>query len=172
MTEAELSLALGGISSMAQLLAVPAALRLARRLAPVLVHVACAVVIHLASVTLAWTLLPPMPYWHGACLFGLVSVVYLFGFSAVYKSVSLTVLRELCRDGATPVAAVAKHHVLPSFTDRMDLLVAMGHAERRGDHFAPTPLGVEKARQMLRLQAFLGVTRSGLYGFSERGKRP
>lgn len=169
MSDAELSLLVGFASAGVQVLTVPIGLRLFRRVAPVLVHVVGAVGIHLGATLLAWGMLPPFPYWHGACLFGFISIFYLFGFSAVYKSVSLTVLRKICKSGGMPLELVVQQHVLPSFTERMDLLVAMGLVQHSDQAFVPTPLGREKAANMLRLHAALGIRKGGLYGFSVPG---
>ena len=62
-------------------------------------------------------LVGPFAYWPAAAVSAFLAVCWLFAFSAVYKSVSLGVLRELARTPghAIPLDAVTEDHMRPEF---------------------------------------------------------
>ena len=144
-------------------------LRLPGRVSPVGRHALSAVATHAAGITAGGLFLGPLPYWPVAAVSGFAAVVWLFAFSAVYKSVSLRILAQLAREpgGALPLDTVTADYVLPEFEARVSVLVAMGCAVASGTGYALTAKGAATARRVRAVQRLYGIDRSGLYGGAE-----
>ena len=108
-------------------------LRRPGRTAPVAHHAASALGTHAIGVTLAACWVGPFAYWSAAAVSGFGAVVWLFAYSAVYKSVSLRILRELSRSPGQvlPIETIVDRYVRPEFASRALVLVRMGCAGKQ-----------------------------------------
>ena len=170
MTPSETALIVGAGSLGSHLLLSLLLLRLPGRVAPVARHAGSAAVTHLAGVVIAGITFGPITYWPIAAVSGFGSVVWLFAFSAVYKSVSLRILTHLDEvpGNAIPFQEVTASFVLPEFQSRVKVLEAMGCTKATTDGYALTEKGGLMARRILAVQWVCGIERSGLYGGAER----
>ncbi len=166
MTPSQASFAVGALGLVAFLLLGLVLLRLPGKMAPVSRLLLLGLAVHALGTLLAAGLLAGVTYWHGAALYWLGFNVALFGFSAVYKSVSLRILTELAVQpgGTLPLADVVAAHVRPCFTARTTLLLEAGLTREEGGRFALTANGRRTAARCGRVQRCFGVQRSGLYG--------
>jgi len=112
-------------------------------------------------------------YWWVAASFGFGFMVYLFGFSAVYKSLSLRILLDvLAHDPSeVPRDGVYQRVVDRSFSDRIEILERGGLVARQGDRYVVSARGLAVAGRIGRLRTILGVDGGGIY-FSEQSARP
>lgn len=142
-----------------------AVLRLPGSLAPVLRQTLLALGIHVLITLLAAWLVPGIPYWHGAALYWLGFNCLLYGFSAVYKSISLRTLSTLAHSptGSLPLRVLVEEHIRPCFTRRAVLLVEAGLAQERAGLFAITAKGRILAARLTQLQRLFSIQCSGLY---------
>jgi hypothetical protein len=142
------------------------ALRLPGRLAPVVRLVGLALLVHVGTTLAALRFLDRLPYWHGAALYWCGFVFALFGYSAVYKSVSLGILAALARrpDHSLSLDEVSALYVLPGFVGRVRILVEAGLVAECEGRFRLTEAGLRLARRFALVQRLFGVARSGLYG--------
>jgi len=140
-------------------------LRLPGSMAPVLRQTLLALAIHVLITLLAACLVPEIPYWHGAALFWLGFNCLLYGFSAVYKSISLRTLSTLAHSptGSLPLRVIVEDHIRPCFTKRAALLVEAGLAQERAGLFALTAKGQILAARLTRVQWLFSIQCSGLY---------
>jgi hypothetical protein len=102
-------------------------------------------------------------YWHFASAFAFGFMLYLFYFSALYKSVSLSVLVEIRRQpgGQARLDAVLENVIRRSFAQRAEALLALGAAQRAGSGYVATENGRRIARRIRALRRLLGFTRGG-----------
>src|SRR2546430_1100059 len=79
-----------------------------------------ALLVHLGTTAAAACCPWPLSYWHGAALYWCCFVFALFGYCAVYKSVSLGILVLLARQGRDGLSLdrIAEAHVWPGFLSR------------------------------------------------------
>ena len=145
-------------------------LRLPGRLSPVVRHAGSAATTHVAGAILGGLVVEPFPYWPFAAVTGFGAVVWLFAFSAVYKSVSLRILSQLARTpgNAIPLPEVTSRYVVPEFEARVAVLEQMGCAEVVEKGHGLTPKGAATARRIRAVQRLCGIERSGLYGDQSR----
>jgi hypothetical protein len=139
---------------------------------PVLLHVvsAAAMVVVLAVILPVLFGRDARPFWIAvSALYG-GAVVFLFLFSAVYKSISLEVLcaLNLAPQHRLTLDAITEKLVLPRFVERIDLLISSGLVLRTNDGYFLTERGRRAARQLRGVQRFAGITQSGLYGGEDR----
>lgn len=92
-------------------------------------------------------------------------MVFLFAYSAIYKSISLRLLVESAQAYPDSVSIEKLHRdaVLPRFKDRINLLLAGGQLEVKGDLLVVTNQGKRLCRKIDGIRVFLGFSRSGLY---------
>jgi hypothetical protein len=140
-------------------------LRRPGRPSPVARHAVSALGTHLFGVFLAAWLAPPFSYWSAAAVSGFGAIVWLFVFSAVYKSVSLRILRELARSqGRTlALAAITDQYVLPEFESRVAVLLQMRCVRATANGYEVTRKGTDIASRIAVFQWLFGITASGLY---------
>jgi hypothetical protein len=142
--------------------------RLSLTRSPVLMHVASAasMTVVLALAGLAFSGGNAQPFWIDVSVLYGGAVAYLFAFSAVYKSISLGVLRALNKAPRhrLELASISRDLVLPRFAERIELLIANGLVLSTTEGYSLTVRGRRAARQLRAVQRFAGVTRSGLYG--------
>jgi hypothetical protein len=166
MTNEQASMAVGGCCLLAHVAATLLVLRLPGRASPVVRHAAVAMTVHVSGTILgAWSL-GHLSYWPCASVYWCGVIIYLFGYCAVYKSVSL---RILCRLLPAPgnraaFADITAQFVLPEFVQRTDVMKQMGWVEENDGRFTLTEKGRQAARSLEVVQAIFGIERSGMYG--------
>jgi hypothetical protein len=133
--------------------------------APVARHAASALGTHALGVLVAAWCVGPFGYWSAAAVSGCGAVVWLFAYSAVYKSVSLRILRELHRSTrhALPLATITDDYVRREFEHRARVLVRMGCARETDEGYEVTRKGIDTASRIAVIQWMFGITGSGLY---------
>jgi hypothetical protein len=140
-------------------------LRRPGRTSPVARHAASALGTHAIGVFLAALWVGPFAYWSAAAMSGFGAVVWLFGYSAVYKSVSLSILRELSRSPGqvVPIETIVDRYVRPEFENRAQVLVRMGCARETERGYEVTRRGIDISTRLAVVQWMFGITASGLY---------
>lgn len=141
------------------------AIRACPHVAPVPLYVVVAAVIHLISSIAAALTIQGFSYWHAASAYWFLFMADLFVFGAIYKSLSLSMLRRLWATPrhTLPFSELTEQVALKSFTDRAHLLVAMELATCAEDGFRPTEQGRKIARRIEMVQRLFKISRSGLY---------
>jgi hypothetical protein len=141
-------------------------LRRPGRFSPVARHAASALATHAIGVILAAWWVGPFAYWSAAAVSGFGAVVWLFAYSAVYKSVSLRILRELSRSPGQTLAlsTIVEEYVRPEFEYRALVLVRMGCARETERGYEVTRKGIDLATRLAVVQWAFGITASGIYG--------
>jgi hypothetical protein len=168
-TPSEISLVAGLLFAFAHAIAVSVCLRFVRRLAPVLVHLICAVVIGAALPIIlsiaAARFQVAIPFWQAASIFYGGVIAWLYAFSAVYKSISLGILQALhaAPEGRMMLESVARDFTLPRFAERIDLLVAGGLVARTESGYAITPQGLKAVHRLRLIQRIFAVSGKGFY---------
>ncbi|MBH5390146.1 hypothetical protein [Bradyrhizobium diversitatis] len=138
-------------------------------LGPVILLAIAAVVSHGLGVMLGIFAIPQFQYWNAASIFGFCVIAYVFAFGAVYKSVSLDILRGLVDrpDRRAPVLEIAERQVPDLFRGRIGNLVDGSLVEPVDSHFRATAQGRNMAGRIGRLRRAFGVGDTGLYDFSD-----
>jgi hypothetical protein len=166
MTPAVESFAFGAVSFALWAVLALVVLRLPGHLSPVVRLAGLAVMVHAVTTLAAVCFLHALPYWHGAALYWSGFIFALFGYSAVYKSVSLGILAKLAGqpDRSLSLDDISVRYVLPGFLGRVRILVEAGLVVQSEDRFQLTDAGRRLARRVAAVQRLFGVARSGLYG--------
>ena len=140
-------------------------LRCPGRSSPVPRHATSALITHGLVVFLAASWVGPFEYWPAAAVSGFGAVVWLFTYSAVYKSVSLRILGEINRSPghALAIATITEQYVRPEFESRVAVLVRMGCARGTEHGYEVTRKGTDVASWIAVLQWLFGIGTSGLY---------
>ena len=143
--------------------------RLHWRVPLLVVQVAVALLIHIGAATVLMKAGVLGHYWWFAAAFWFGFMVYLFGFSALYKSLSLRMVVDVFEQSpnGTSLAGVYQRVVERSFRERIEILERGGLVARQGDGYVVTARGRRMAEQIVRLRDLLGVVGGGIY-FSER----
>ncbi|QOZ08922.1 hypothetical protein XH96_16340 [Bradyrhizobium sp. CCBAU 51765] len=168
-----MSFAVGLVAVIVFALLAPALQLMARArawaLGPVILLAIAAVVSHGLGVMLGIFAVPQFQYWNAASIFGFCVMAYVFAFGAVYKSVSLDILRGLVdRPGRrAPVLEIAERQVPDLFRGRIGNLVDGGLVEPVDSHFRATAAGRNMAGRIGRLRRAFGIGDTGLYDFSD-----
>ncbi|TFV37483.1 hypothetical protein E4K66_18275 [Bradyrhizobium frederickii] len=168
-----MSFAVGFVAVVVFALLAPALQLMARArawaLGPVILLAIAAVVSHGLGVMLGIFAIPHFQYWNAASIFGFCVLAYVFAFGAVYKSVSLDILRGLVdRPGRrAPVSDIAERQVPDLFRGRIGNLVDGGLVEPVDSHFRATAAGRNMAGRIGRLRRAFGIGDTGLYDFSD-----
>ncbi len=141
-------------------------LRVPGRASPAARHAASAGFTHLIGTIIAAMAFEPLPYWPIAAASGFGAIVWLFAYSAVYKSVSLRILTQLAhtKGNSLSLDEVSSQFVRPEFTARIGVLLAMGCIHCDGNSYRLTRKGQLIARRIRLVQRLCGIERSGLYG--------
>lgn len=155
----------GGLAVTAFLVLVQLAARLAPKAAPVAVYFGTGMAVHLGATAIAAASLPAFSYWHAAALYWFGFMAYLFVFGAIYKSISLKILRALWQapGHALAVAEITGGVVLPSFTDRVQVLLDGGLIEATPEGYRITAQGQKIAGRIAAVHRFFGIDRCGFY---------
>ncbi len=145
------------------------ALRWVRGVAPVIIHFGTTLILSVALVVflalLSAKLDAILPIWPSLSILAGASVGCLYAFSAVYKSISLSILTALAAapDGRLARARIASDVVLPRFLERVQLLIADGYVIRGARGYEITLKGRTAVRRLRAVQHLFGVSGSGLY---------
>ncbi len=168
-----MSFAVGLFSAVVFAMLAPALQLVARArawsLGPVILLAIAAVISHGLGVMLGIFAVPQFQYWDAASIFGFCVMAYVFAFGAVYKSVSLDILRGLVDrpDRRAPVSEIAERQVPDLFRGRIGNLVDGGLVEPVDSHFRATAAGRNMAGRIGRLRRAFGIGDTGLYDFSD-----
>ncbi|UPJ65352.1 hypothetical protein [Bradyrhizobium sp. 191] len=168
-----MSFAVGLVAVVVFALLAPALQLMARARAwafgPVILLAIAAVVSHGLGVMLGILAVPQFQYWDAASIFGFCVIAYVFAFGAVYKSVSLDLLRGLVDrpDRRAPVLEIAERQVPDLFRGRIGNLVDGGLVEPVDSYFRATAEGRNMAGRIGRLRRAFGIGDTGLYDFSD-----
>jgi hypothetical protein len=168
-TPSELSLVAGFFFAGAHAVAVSICLRLVRRLAPIMVHLLCAVALG-ASLPVILSIVAvrfqvATPFWPAASIFYGGVIAWLYVFSAVYKSISLGILQALhaTPDQRMTIDDIASEFALPRFAERVDLLVKGGLVTQTESGYAITPQGLKAVQRLQQIQRIFAVSGKGFY---------
>lgn len=135
------------------------------RLAPILLHAISGLTWHCVAIAILLALGAIHYYWHAAAFFGLGVMTYVFGFSAVYKSISLKTLVFIAQSPSTTTTVHVIHEqvVLRSFRKRVDLLTQNRLTVLGSDGYFLTSAGHQLAHRISMIRRIFGVESSGLY---------
>ena len=143
----------------------PLALRLRPDCPPAAVLLAGSLTIHLlVSLAAGWAF-HGISYWHGSALYWFAFMGYLYGYSALQKSISLRALRALYArpDRSDDLLTIYTHTVWRSFLERANLLVEGGMAAVENGVYTPTERARRTVRRVASVRRLFGVVSSGLY---------
>ena len=134
-------------------------------LAPILLHLASAVIWHNLLLFLLFAVGAGAYYWHSAAIFAFGVMAFVFIFSAAYKSISLRaiVLLAESENGSVSVFEITEKLVMKSFVDRVDMLAGAGLVEQGPAGYSLTARGRRTADRIRALQKFFGTHTTGLY---------
>lgn len=154
----------GGLAFLTYLLVSLVGLRMARRVEPallVLVTGAAIFVLYAAALTISGR---PFNAWSFMTSYWFFVVLFVLCFGAVYKSLSLRILRDLSeRPGRSEDygAVFDRYLIQESFHGRLALIVEKGFATQENGRFELTDKGMVLAQRVRRLQTWFGITHSG-----------
>jgi hypothetical protein len=167
MNDELLSMLLGLIVGLGAVVLIAVVMRIRRNWAPVAVFAAGIALSELAALTIGSAILDRFYVWPATAVVGFTGIVNFFIFGAVYKSVSLQMLCFLntLPNGRGDKAQLVGMIVRPCVEQRMELLVEMMQVSKSPyQSYSPTPQGLKTVARFRRLQRFLGIYFSGLYG--------
>ena len=168
-----MSFVVGFLAAVAFALLAPALQLMARArgwtFGPVMLLAIVAVVAHGFGVVLGILVVPTFQYWDAASIFGFCVMAYVFGFGAVYKSVSLNILLGLVDrpERRVRISDIVEQQVPDLFQGRAGGLVDGGLVEQAGTRFAPTAAGRTMAIRIGRLRRAFDIADTSLYDFSD-----
>ena len=140
-------------------------LRLPGRLSPVARHGFSFAMTNALGVIAVAVWFGPAPYWPIAASSGCGAAIWLFAFSAVYKSVSLRILSQLAQIETHSLSfeVVTAKYVHPEFEARVALLQALMCADLTTEGYLLSTHGARMATRIRTVQRLFGIDRSGLY---------
>lgn len=150
-------------------------LRTAGSMSPVLIHTLSTMIAALGFVFSGAAVLVPEHYnaWPGLSLLAFGSMIFLFSYSAIYKSISLRLLVDGARAYPDAVSIERLHDetVLPRFLDRIKLLVASNHLQEDGGLLVITCRGRKLCTVLTTWRTLFGFAQSGLYYTSKKARQ-
>jgi len=154
-------IAVGGFTGYLALVLV--ALRLSNA-APAVIVIASAFAAYLGMTVAVAAVSPPFLFWPTSAVYWFLSICFLMVFGAVYKSISLRILAELCmrpgrRDDYQAILGRSVHS--ERFKGRVRILIADGLATDDGDGLMLTRKGRRIAGAVAALQRLFRIERSG-----------
>jgi hypothetical protein len=158
-------MAVGLASITAHAVLVPVLLRLFAQRSPMVVHLGSAAGLHVAATVGAAVTMPDFNYWPEAAVHWFGFMLYLYGYQAINKSISLRILRGLVLERSQQLTQVEILHrfVYPQFIDRINILVTTGQVREHNGLYEVTAGGTNIAGKICRLQRLFGITTCGLY---------
>ena len=163
MTEALISMFVGGLLIKIHIVLVTWLLRLKHKIPPIGIHAFSAVLLLLILLILS-SVLMKMNIWITFCVFAFGVSAYLFVFGAVYKSLSLRILLAIKSKGGR--ASFTQLDVLvteASFAERAEILCNMNFAVKEGGCYRISKQGEQIAERIVRIRKLFGITTLGLY---------
>ena len=156
---------LGLLSASVYCVVVLVALRTWRRRAPVTIHLVCALLVHILTTLSLLDTQREWSYWQMASVYWFSFMLYLYCYSAFYKSLSLRILTFIAESESqsrtTP--EILDRIILRSFSDRTDILADGGLVTRSGHSYSVTEKGKRMAMLLRRLRRYLNITEGGFY---------
>lgn len=153
--------AVGGFAGYLALVLV--ALRLSNA-APAVIVIVSAFAAYLGMAAAVAAASPPFRFWPSSAVYWFLAICFLMVFGAVYKSISLRILAELCmRPGRREdyQAILGRYVHRESFQGRVRILVADGLATDDGGGLVLTQKGRRIAGAVAALQWLFRIERSG-----------
>jgi predicted transcriptional regulator len=161
------SLSLGVVIMVCHILLSTLLVRILRQTAPVILHFLSM----LASLLLFFVVAAYIPaivsVWHGVILISVGAVFWVFGFSAVYKSISLKMLAFLYKEGrrSTTIIELQDKFGDNIFETRIKVLLDMEMIiENAQGRYEITPKGVQILKRFGFIRFLFGVRNIGFYG--------
>lgn len=144
---------------------VVAVLHLRSGRSPILLHLTSAVVWHALQIVMLTTWGAGAYYWQSAAIFAFGVMMYVFIFSAAYKSISLraVVLLAESKDVSVTTTEIMDKLVVKSFHDRIDVLLNSGLVARDNVGYSITGRGWLVVNRIVGLRNFFGARSNGLY---------
>ena len=141
---------------------------------PILLHLTSAVVWHVLQILLLISWNVGIYYWQSASIFAFGVMMYVFIFSAAYKSISLraVVLLADSESASVTVSEIMDRLVVKSFHDRIDVLLNAGLVTKAHKGFSITGQGRRTANRIIALRNFFGARSNGLYFSSLKKTEP
>ena len=135
------------------------------RLAPVLLHAISALAWHCAGIVILLVLGAIRYYWDSAALFGLSVMLFVFGFSAVYKSVTLRALAFIQQHTGMAITTrdLYEQVVMRAFRERVNLLTQSGLTSLDASKYSLMPAGRKMVNRISGIRSWFGVSSAGLY---------
>ncbi len=142
-------------------------LRLARSMSPVIIHLLSAIFVSGSFIVigLLTTTMKLYNLWSGLSLLAFGIMVFLFAYSAIYKSISLRLLVEGAdaHPCAVSIERLNKQTVLPRFMDRINLLINNGYLLEENERVIISASGRRLCDALIYWRISLGFPESGLY---------
>jgi hypothetical protein len=147
------------------IISVIAVLHLRSGHSPILLHLTSALVWHVLQIMMLITWNVGDYYWQSTAFFAFGVMVYVFIFSAAYKSISLRAVMLLAdsKDSSVTLTEIMEKLVLKSFYDRIDVLLSAGLVVKDQSGFSITAHGRSAANRIVALRNFFGARSNGLY---------
>ena len=158
------SAALGAAGFVFYLAAVAVTLRLRRTASAAFVAITVALFAYVAALVVAIGLNRAVNFWTTSIIFWFATMIFLMGFGALYKSVSLHILVDLlARPGQAELcsAILQRYIVTESFENRLALILENKWAIPTSAGYALTERGEGLARLIAALQRMFAIQRSG-----------
>ena len=148
--------------SLIHIIAVVAALKIVKQIAPVLIHAASALISFiLLSVA---GIMVEMQFWVAFSVLAFCSSSYLFVFGAIYKSLTLRILSAAkSRNGSLSVNQLEDAVTVPTFMERISLLNEMGNIATEKDHYSLTQKGRKTANFFQTIRKIFRIETKAVY---------
>ena len=132
---------------------------------PILFHLTSAVVWHALQIVMLISWNAGAYYWQSAAIFAFGVMIYVFIFSAAYKSISLraVILLAESKDASVTVTEIMEKLVVRSFHERIDVLRNAGLVTKGQMGFSITDRGRRTANRIVALRKLFGARSNGLY---------
>lgn len=162
MSQLSVSLIVGIAFSLLHILAVIISLKYIKKIAPVLLHAASAL-ISLILLCLSYAM-TEFAFWIALSVLAFCTSFYLFVFGAIYKSLTL---RMLCAsqslNGSMTIEQLENIVTLPTFTTRISLLQEMGKVAVENERYSLTQKGKKTAHFFNVIRRIFRVDTKAIY---------
>jgi len=166
MSDMLISIITGFIVGLCCVLLIAILLRIFSQIAPVLIFLLSTLFSEIVLVFFGLILFDRFYFWQASAMLGLIGVTNFFLYGAVYKSVSLEMLTHL---NAQRNHKISKQYLIedvarPCVERRMELIVELGLATKSNQvQYQLTLSGLERVKQLNKIQNIFGIRQSGLY---------
>ena len=165
MTEITISLSLGILAFVLHVFLSIIAMRLFDQFNPIMTQFFSLFFSETVFIVVGSSIKQTVPFWEGSITLGFGAVVFLFFFSAVYKSVSLRILLRLYyAPYPTPhVDTIALNVARELVINRISVLLEMDYVLKKNDTYEITEKGRNFILRVLYIQRIFGVKSGGFY---------